>query len=146
MKVSNLVLRVIQFYYLWYNDAHTWLAAFHTRIYTYNPSSTWIHYPFHTLMREARRKLAVSRRQKITLEHRSRGIKRGTLHCGDDVKRSKEKTHIEGVGREIWLSVLLCASKTEMHVSSSIERGEVQKLIRKENLDFKQCEQNISAD
>ena len=123
---------------------------------------------FHTLMREARHKLAVSRRQwsrekstvecggrgskrgtrrrqrsreKSAVERGAKGIKRGTLHCGDDVQRrqrSKEKSDVEGAGREIGLGVLLYASKTEMHVSSSVERGGVQKLIRKEKLDFKQ--------
>ena len=35
--------------------------------------------------------------------------------------------------------MLLYASKTEMHVSSSVERRGVQKLSRKEKLNFKQC-------
>ena len=56
-----------------------------------------------------------SRERKSAVERGARGIKRGTLHCGDDVQRrqrSKEKSDVEGAGREIGLGVLLYASKT----------------------------------
>ena len=60
----------------------------------------------------------MSRRQrskeKSAVECGTRGIKRETLHCGDDVQRrrkSKENNDFEGTGREIGLGVLLYASK-----------------------------------
>ena len=56
-----------------------------------------------------------SREKKSAVERGARGIKRGTLHCADDVQRrqrSKEKSYVEGAGREIGLGVLLYASKT----------------------------------
>ena len=53
-------------------------------------------------------------REKSGVERGGRGIKRGTLHYGDNVQRrqrSKEKNDFEGTGREIGLCVLLYASK-----------------------------------
>ena len=107
-----------------YNEVHMAICVSRSR--TYNPSSTWIHHPFHPLMREARRKtaydvdkregeLTVSRRQrsreKSAVEHGGRGIKRGTLHDVQRKQRSKEKNNFEGTGREIRLGMLLYASK-----------------------------------
>ena len=72
---------------------------------------------------QARREQETAEQREEHRRTRSRGIKRGTLHCSDDVQRrqrSKEKTDVEGAGREIGLGVLLYASKTEMHASSSI--------------------------
>ena len=62
--------------------------------------------------REQARNSEETAKQRESVERGARGIKRGTLHCGDDVQRrqrSKEKSDVEGAGREIGLGVLLYA-------------------------------------
>ena len=84
-----------------YNDIHVTNCV--SRLRTYNPSSTWIHCPFHTPMREARHKTAYdidererARREQETAEQSvshtdEGGVSQARCEQGEEHHRTRRR-------------------------------------------------------